>query len=85
MGMVSAIVLVVLSPAVWPGPDSQGSPITRENPAIISIPLGFLGYLGTVLSRRRSPRLGFEELLVRQHTGLGAVAAAAGAPVSRPR
>lgn len=72
-GLVSAVVLIVLSPAVWPGPDSEGSPVELANPAILAIPLGFLGcYLGTVFSRRE-PRAStlFNELLVRQHTGLG--------------
>ena len=54
-GVISAIVLVIVSPKVWPGADSEtGSPIgwTLANPGIISIPLGFIGcYLGTVLSK----------------------------------
>jgi cation/acetate symporter len=71
VGMVSAVALIVLSPPVWPGPASAGSPIELTNPAIIAMPLGFLGcYVGTLLSRRREA--GYEELLVRQHTGLGA-------------
>ena len=51
-GVVSSIGLIILSPTVWPGPDGQGSPVSLENPGIISIPLGFLGcWLGTMLSR----------------------------------
>jgi len=60
---------------VWPGPDSEGSPIgwTLANPGIVSIPLGFLGcYLGTVLSRERSYERSYHELNVRAETGLGA-------------
>jgi cation/acetate symporter len=44
-----------------------------ENPAIVSIPLGFLGaLLGTLVSRDRSLEAKFDELLVRSNTGLGA-------------
>ena len=50
LGVFSSIILVVLSPKVWPGVDGDtGSPIgwTLANPGIVSIPLGFLGcYLG---------------------------------------
>jgi cation/acetate symporter len=74
VGVVSSIGLIIMSPTVWPGPDSQGSPFGLENPGIISIPLGFLGcYLGTVLSRaeRRAER-SWHELNVRAETGIGA-------------
>src|SRR6185436_17661104 len=42
-GVVSSIALIIVSPNVWPGPDSEGSPIgwTLANPGIVSIPLGF--------------------------------------------
>src|ERR671931_75172 len=42
-GVVSSIALVIMSPGVWPGPDSEGSPFPLANPGIVSIPLGFLG------------------------------------------
>jgi cation/acetate symporter len=75
-GVVSAIFLVVVSPKVWPGADSEtGSPIgwTLANPGIISIPLGFIGcWLGTVLSSERGAERTFHELHVRSETGLGA-------------
>jgi len=73
-GVISSIGLIVMSPTVWPGPDSQGSPFGLENPGIISIPLGFLGcWLGTMLSREEEPQEhGFDELYVRAETGLGA-------------
>ena len=74
-GVISAIVLVVVSPGVWPGPDSEGSPIgwTLANPGIVSIPLGFIGcWLGTVLSSERGEERSFHELYVRSETGLGA-------------
>jgi cation/acetate symporter len=74
-GVVSAIFLVVMSPGVWPGPDSEGSPIgwTLANPGIVSIPLGFIGcWLGTVLSSERGNERSYHELNVRSETGLGA-------------
>jgi cation/acetate symporter len=76
LGVVSAIVLIVLSPKVWPGVDSEtGTPLpfTLANPGIISIPLGFLGcWLGTMLSTERETERSFTELFVRSETGLGA-------------
>jgi cation/acetate symporter len=72
VGVVSSIALIVMSPGVWPGPDSEGSPIGLSNPGIISIPLGFLGcYLGTVLSREGRAERTFHELNVRAETGIG--------------
>jgi cation/acetate symporter len=82
LGVVSAILLIVVSPKVWPGADSEtGSPIgwTLANPGIISIPLGFLGcILGTLLSRERGAERSFHELYVRSETGLGAEKALVG-------
>jgi len=76
VGTFSSILLVIVSPGVWPGPDSEGSPIGWElaNPGILSIPLGFLGcYLGTILSREEGKaEREFDELYVRSETGLGA-------------
>ena len=59
-GVISSIALVVISPTVWPGPDSEGGALVvlARQPGIISIPLGFFGcWLGTMLSRepRRRP------------------------------
>jgi cation/acetate symporter len=72
-GVISAIGLIIMSPTVWPGPDSQGSPFGLENPGIVSIPLGFLGcWLGTVLIREEVAERSFDELYVRSETGLGA-------------
>jgi cation/acetate symporter len=74
-GVVSSIVLVIVSPKVWPGADTvTGSPIGWElaNPGIVSIPLGFIGcWLGTVLSRERGAERSYHELYVRSETGLG--------------
>ena len=72
-GVVSSIGLIILSPGVWPGPDSEGSPWPLENPGIVSIPLGFVGcWLGTVLSREGRTERTFHELYVRSETGIGA-------------
>ena len=76
LGVVSAIVLIILSPKVWPGADSRhghAARFTLANPGIISIPLGFIGcFLGTMLSTERGAEHSFPELYVRSETGLGA-------------
>jgi cation/acetate symporter len=84
VGVVSSILLVIISPGVWPGPDAEGGLISwynLANPGIVSIPLGFLGcWLGTVLSRDESKaEREFDELYVRSETGLGAEVALDGA------
>lgn len=68
VGLVSSIILILLSP------DFMKSPVfPLKNPAIISIPLGFLGaFLGTFFSREPSAENLFAELKVRANTGLGA-------------
>jgi cation/acetate symporter len=75
-GVISSIALVVISPTVWPGPDSEGGALSwysLANPGIISIPLGFIGcWLGTVLTTEPSAVMKFDELYVRSETGLGA-------------
>jgi cation/acetate symporter len=72
VGLVSSITLIILSPAVWPGPDHEGAPFPLQNPAIVTIPLGFAAcWLGTVLSSARSEKR-FAELRVRSETGAGA-------------
>jgi cation/acetate symporter len=82
LGVTSAILLIIVSPKVWPGADSDtGSPIgwTLANPGIISIPLGFLGCIvGTVLSSEKVTERSFPELYVRSETGLGAEKALSG-------
>jgi cation/acetate symporter len=80
-GTLSSIGLILISPTVWPGPDSQGGAFSwysLENPGIISIPLGFLGcWLGTLLSTEGRTERTFHELYVRSETGLGAEQATA--------
>jgi cation/acetate symporter len=76
MGTFISIALVIISPTVWPGPDSEGGALsfyTLANPGIISIPAGFIGcWLGTVLSREGLAERTFDEMYVRAETGLGA-------------
>ncbi len=72
-GLLVAVILIVLSPPVWPGPDSEGSPIPLANPAIISIPAGmFFCWLGTMLARTPADEAKYHELRVRSETGIGA-------------
>ena len=82
LGVVSAIFLIIMSPGVWPGADSEtGSPIgwTLANPGIVSIPLGFLGcVVGTLLTTEHGAERSFHELFVRSETGLGAEKALSG-------
>jgi cation/acetate symporter len=82
LGVVSAIFLIIVSPGVWPGADSEtGSPIgwTLANPGIVSIPLGFLGcVVGTLLTSEHGAERSFHELFVRSETGLGAEKALSG-------
>ncbi len=78
-GTVTAIGLVLI------GPDVRADPIIElTQPAIISVPVGFLGcILGTLLGRPEPPREhSFDELMVRAETGLGAERA--GAPAGSP-
>jgi cation/acetate symporter len=75
-GVISSVALVVISPTVWPGPDSEGGALSwysLANPGIISIPLGFVGcFLGTMLAREPTAEAKFDELKVRSETGIGA-------------
>jgi cation/acetate symporter len=77
-GVISSVALVIISPTVWPGPDSEGGLFgwyDLANPGIISIPLGFIGcWLGTMLSTEKVTERTFDELYVRSETGLGAEA-----------
>ncbi len=77
VGLVSAIVLVALSPNVW-NPVAGKAIFVGEalfpytTPGIISIPLGFLAaYLGTVLSSKKEDEAKFDEILVKSNTGHG--------------
>ena len=88
VGVISSIVLVIISPTVWPGADAEGGAIgfyDLANPGIISIPLGFFGcWLGTVLTKQEGKaERNFDELYVRSETGLGAEVAQEGGGLTR--
>jgi cation/acetate symporter len=77
-GLASAIILIVLSPVVSgaktsmiPGANFAIFPLS--NPGIVSIPLAFLlGWLGTVLDKKREDTVKQAEMEVRSLTGVGA-------------
>lgn len=77
-GLGSAIILIALSPVVSGAKTSmiQGANFAifpLSNPGIVSIPLAFfLGWLGTVLDKRREDTTKQAEMEVRSLTGVGA-------------
>ncbi len=72
-GLVSSILLIVLSPSVMKNLMGMDAWFPLDNPGIVSIPLGFLGaWLGSLLSREPEAEAKFAEFSVRAHTGLGA-------------
>jgi cation/acetate symporter len=71
-GVIASVVMILLSPPVWPGPDSQGSPSSLTFPGLVTIPIGFLGcWIGTMVATTREEKRSYDELLVRSETGLG--------------
>jgi cation/acetate symporter len=83
VGLVSAVVLIVVSPAVM-GVDAPGTAARHliqrpplfplDSPALVSVPLGFLAAVAGALVRRDSDaEAAYSELVVRANTGLGAV------------
>lgn len=74
VGLFTALILVAVSPNVFGPPGKaifEGTPlISLTNPALISVPVGFLAaYLGTFLGRRESDEK-FDEVLVKANTGM---------------
>ncbi|MBM7649154.1 cation/acetate symporter [Bacillus ectoiniformans] len=76
-GLISSVVLVLLSPNVWNPTPGMGI-FTGEalfgmmNPTIFTVPLGFLGaYLGTVLSKQKADEKSYAEVLFKSNTGFG--------------
>jgi cation/acetate symporter len=77
-GLASAIILIIVSPVVSgaktsmiPGANFALFPLS--NPGIVSIPLAFLlGWLGTVLDKKREDAAKQAEMEVRSLTGVGA-------------
>ncbi|MGI8767618.1 MAG: solute symporter family protein [Propionibacteriaceae bacterium] len=76
-GLASALILIIFSPAVsgaktamFPTVDFAWFPLT--NPALVSVPLGFLlAWLGTITSPESNP-IKHAEMEVRSLTGIGA-------------
>jgi cation/acetate symporter len=74
-GVVSSIGLVLVGPDVRTADPVEIIPgVALSQPAILSVPLGFIGcILGTLLSKEEAKATrGFDELYVRSETGLGA-------------
>jgi cation/acetate symporter len=70
VGMLSSIVMIALSPGVWPG---ANPPISLTNPAIVTVPLAFLTCWAVSLLRpEEQARRQFGRLDVRATTGIGA-------------
>ncbi len=73
-GLFSALILVSISPSVFSPVEGAalfvGDPIfPLSNPALVSVPLGFLGgYLGTIFSKDTSAKR-YAEVKVRANTG----------------
>lgn len=73
-GLFSAILLVILSPNVFAADGSAifvGDPLfPLTNPAIISVPVGFLGgVIGTLLSSKKADAAKYAEVKVKANTG----------------
>ncbi|SFJ48181.1 cation acetate symporter [Bradyrhizobium sp. Gha] len=84
LGLVSAVVGVVLSPAVWEvtlGFAKGSAPIKLDNPALFSMAIAFAGiWLVSILDRSKRAavdRYGYEAQYVRSQTGIGAASATA--------
>src|SRR5262249_42606816 len=82
LGLVSAIIMVVFSPAVWVKPFCLGAAhFPDATPALFSMAIA-LGGIGRISTRDRSreasrDREGFEPQYVRSETGIGAAGAVA--------
>ncbi len=80
VGLITALLLVILSPAVWVTVLGHAQAIfPYDHPALFSMPLAFL-VIVVVSKLDRSPRAAkeraaFDDQFVRAQTGLGAAAA----------
>jgi cation/acetate symporter len=77
LGLVSAVTMVVLSTAVWVTVlGHKAAVVSLDNPAIISMPLAFIGIVVFSLldkgERADRERALFDEQFVRSETGIGA-------------
>jgi len=78
VGLISAVVLVMLSPSVW-SPEVGKAIFVGEpkfplaNPGIVSIPLGFIAaIIGSLVSKKSTPDPKFDEIVVKANLGPGA-------------
>jgi cation/acetate symporter len=82
LGLLSAVVMVVLSPTVWVKTFGfPAAPFPYDNPALFSIAIAFGGiWLFSRLdtsARARTEQAAFEAQFVRSETGIGAAGAVA--------
>ena len=84
MGLISAVVLTVLSPSVWEatlGNPAGSAPFPYTSPALFSMGLAFFGiWLFSITdksARAQSERVAFHAQQIRSETGLGASKASA--------
>ena len=82
LGLASAVIMVILSPAVWEqtiGYAKGSAPFPYENPALFSMTIAFVGiWLFSVIDNSRRAtvdRNGFDAQFVRCQTGIGATTA----------
>ena len=82
LGLGSAVLLVILSPAVWEqtiGYAKGSAPFPYENPALFSMTIAFVGiwFFSVIDKSRRATmdRNGFDAQFVRCQTGIGATSA----------
>jgi cation/acetate symporter len=80
LGLFSAFVLTILSPAIWVNIlQYEAAPFPYSSPAIISVPVGFLSiWLFSLLDRSpraKIDRAGYRQQRIRAETGIGAVEA----------
>jgi len=84
LGLTSAVVGVILSPAVWEvtlGFAKGSAPVKLDNPALFSMAVAFAGiWLFSMLDRSKRAAVdkdGFDAQFVRSQTGIGAAGATA--------
>jgi cation/acetate symporter len=89
VGLLSSLFLIIISPSIMAVDPPTVTGAARhiiqakawfplENPAILSVPLGFIAaILGTLLTKEPEAEVKYNELLVRSNTGLGAEQATA--------
>ena len=84
LGLISSVVLMVLSPSVWEatlGNEAGSAPFPYTSPALFSMTLAFLGiWLFSVTDKSRRAAIdkaGYVPQQIRSETGIGAAAASA--------